>query len=235
MINARIGTPLEFLDPNYFFGTLRQHQMLLYKWVAILIYYYQLLLFLQFITTVTVNAVKPHTAAMSTSRPRTTLVSLHPKEYQVPSSYPPELAHGSPSLKSPSIGTSNHLTDVLSNIGNHSTSQYGMNKMSSVDLSTEWYDPCDDGSDFDDPEGTQLLPEDQTMLVHRFSDPLICAVLSQHGVNNKGNVYVPVAAILNNKRPATPSIQCQNKSGAAQASSRFESEVMELMTAQMHH
>jgi hypothetical protein len=30
----------------------------------------------------------------------------------------------------------------------------------------ERYDPCDDGSEFDDPKETQLLPEDQTLLVH---------------------------------------------------------------------
>jgi hypothetical protein len=98
--------------------------MLLYKWVDILMYYYQLFFFLQFINTATVAAVKPHAAAMY--HPRTTLGSLHPEESQVPSSYPPELARGFSSLKNPAIGTSNYLTGVLSNGGNHSISQYGM-------------------------------------------------------------------------------------------------------------
>jgi hypothetical protein len=48
----------------------------------------------------------------------------------------------------------------------------------------ERYDPCDDGSAFENPEETQLLPENQTLLVHRLSDPLSGTVLS-HGVKNR--------------------------------------------------
>jgi hypothetical protein len=68
---------------------------------------------------------------------------------------------------------------------------------------------------------TQLLPDDQTLLVHRFSDPLIVAILS-NGFKNKGNMSVPVSAILKSKRPATPSTQGPTKSGTVHASSRFE-------------
>jgi hypothetical protein len=40
MLTARVRTPLGSLDPNSLYGTLRQHQMLLYKSISILIHSY---------------------------------------------------------------------------------------------------------------------------------------------------------------------------------------------------
>jgi hypothetical protein len=85
----------------------------------------------------------------------------------------------------------------------------------------ERYDPCDDGSDFDDPEEIQLLPEDQTLLVHCFSNPLIGAVLS-HGVKNEVDFSIANPAIASNTRPATPSLPGHNKRATAQPFSHFE-------------
>jgi hypothetical protein len=87
--------------------------------------------------------------------------------------------------------------------------------------SAERYDQCDDGSEFDDPKETQSLPEDQTLLVHRFSDPLIGAVLS-HGVKNVVDLSVASPALASNKSPAMPSLPSQNKRATAQPVSRFE-------------
>jgi hypothetical protein len=66
-----------------------------------------------------------------------------------------------------------------------------------------------------------LLPEDQTLLVHRFSDPLLGAVLSP-GVKNEVDLSVTNPALASNKRPATPSLPSQNKRATAQPLSRFE-------------
>jgi hypothetical protein len=77
------------------------------------------------------------------------------------------------------------------------------------------------GSEFDDPEETQLLPEDQTLLVHRVSGPLIGDVLS-HGVKNEVDLAVANPALTGNTHPTTPSLPSQNKRATAQTFSRFE-------------
>jgi hypothetical protein len=125
------------------------------------------------------------------------------------------LALGFPYVTTKAIGHINYLTDVLSNGGNRSISQYDMSMKPSVYLpetpvnsgdvhtsldlmgktnfslaeyeitkkqeksermerrhldretrSAGRYDPCDGGSEFDDPKETKLLPEDQTLSVH---------------------------------------------------------------------
>jgi hypothetical protein len=47
MTTARTRTPRGSLDPNSLSGTVRPHHVLLYKWVDILIYSYQLVFLLQ--------------------------------------------------------------------------------------------------------------------------------------------------------------------------------------------